>query len=259
MLRRASSRWQPRLRKCFASAATASGDWLAAARERGLVDSVTSENCSKVLANWSSRSLQSTPSYCSAYVGQDPTASSLHVGNLLPLVLLKHMQMHGFRPIALIGTATGRIGDPSGKNRERPQLVEARLNENIAGIRRSVESVLCRNDSDDFYFQRLRAAGELPVADGGARGGSHALPEAAGVMVVENGPFYRDMNALDFIDKVGRNFRMASMLSRDSVKSRLQSESGLSFTEFTYQMLQAWDFWCLYRDHGCAVQIGGAD
>ena len=163
------------------------------------------------------------------YCGFDPTADSLHVGSLLPLLALRRVQLHGHRPIVLIGGGTGLIGDPSGKNGERALNPEAQVAAWAANLKRQVARFV------DF--------------DG---------PRAA--RLVDNFAWLSRLDVVGFLRDVGKEFPVGAMLAKESVKSRLGvSGGGLSFTEFSYQILQAYDFLVLCRDHGCSVQIGGSD
>lgn len=163
------------------------------------------------------------------YAGFDPTSDSLHVGSLLPLILLRRFQQAGHRPIALVGGATGMIGDPSGKSDERQLLSKETLQSNVLGIRKQMEQFL-----------------------------SFEGPNAA--IVVNNFDWMHGFSFLDFLRDVGKNVPVNVMLSKDSVKARLErSDSGLSFTEFSYMLLQAYDFVYLARQYECRVQIGGSD
>jgi tyrosyl-tRNA synthetase len=163
------------------------------------------------------------------YAGFDPTSDSLHVGSLLPLILLRRFQQAGHRPIALVGGATGMIGDPSGKSDERQLLSKETLQSNVLGIRKQMEQFL-----------------------------SFEGPNAA--IVVNNFDWMQGFSFLDFLRDVGKNVPVNVMLSKDSVKARLErSDSGLSFTEFSYMLLQAYDFVYLARQYECRVQIGGSD
>jgi tyrosyl-tRNA synthetase len=161
-----------------------------------------------------------------AYVGFDPTADSLHIGNLVPIMMLVHWQRAGNRPIALVGGATGRVGDPSGKTAERQLLSEEVLAHNLACQKKQLEQFL------DF---------EGPCA----------------AQVVNNYDWFGGFKFLDFIRDVGKHISINYMLSKDSVKNRM--ESGMSFAEFSYQLIQGYDFVHLYRQHGCRVQMGGSD
>jgi len=162
-----------------------------------------------------------------AYIGFDPTAKSLTIGNYVQIMMLSLWQRSGNKPIVVMGGATGRIGDPSGKDKERQLKSYDELDQNLA---RQTEQ-----------FERL-----LKFGDG----------ETDAIMV-NNHDFYKDMNILEFLRKVGKTLTVSYMMSKDSVKNRL--ETGLSFTEFSYQLLQAYDFQCLYEQFNCAFQIGGSD
>ncbi|HIP27036.1 MAG TPA: tyrosine--tRNA ligase [Flavobacteriaceae bacterium] len=168
----------------------------------------------------------------SAYIGFDPTADSLHIGSLIPIILLMHFQKHGHKPIALIGGATGMIGDPSGKSAERNLLDEVALAKNVAGIKAQLERFI------DFKSDKENAA-EL----------------------VNNYDWMRDLSFLDFARDIGKHITVNYMMSKESVKKRLSSESkvGMSFTEFTYQLIQGFDFLHLYKEKNCKLQIGGSD
>jgi tyrosyl-tRNA synthetase len=161
-----------------------------------------------------------------AYCGFDPTASSLHVGNLVPIMGLVHLQRAGHRPIALVGGGTGMIGDPSGKASERQLLTRDEIDANVAGIREQLGRFL------DF-------SGE------------------SGAQLVDNGEWLRSLRAIDFMRDVGKHFTINLMMQKDSVKSRL--DGGISYTEFSYMLLQAYDFLELSRRYGVTAQIGGSD
>ena len=155
------------------------------------------------------------------YAGFDPTADSLHVGNLLVIVPLLHALRAGHRVITLVGGATARIGDPSGKSEERPMLLAEQVEKNVAGIRRNLETVFANHA--ELYGDQCK----------------HDLrPDGKGVVFVDNYEWYRDVNILDFLGNTGRHFRMGTMLGRSSVRDRLASPEGMSFTEFTYQTFQ---------------------
>lgn len=168
----------------------------------------------------------------SAYVGIDPTADSLHIGHLVGVMMLKHFQRAGHRPLALIGGATGMIGDPSGKSKERNLLTEDALRHNQESIKKQLERFL------DF---------------------SSDAPNSA--KLVNNYDWMKDFSFLDFIRDVGKHITVNYMMAKDSVKKRLSSESseGMSFTEFTYQLVQGYDFLHLYREMNCKLQMGGSD
>lgn len=162
------------------------------------------------------------------YVGFDPTADSLHIGSMLPIILLMHMQRSGHKPLALIGGATGMIGDPTGKSAERNMLDAATLEHNIAGIRKQLEKFL------DF---------------------DSTLPHAA--EIINNYDWLKDYTFLDFIRDIGKHVTVNYMLAKDSVQKRM--EYGLSFTEFTYQLIQGYDFYYLNREKNVKLQFGGGD
>lgn len=168
----------------------------------------------------------------SAYLGIDPTADSLHIGHLVGVMMLKHLQLSGHRPIALIGGATGMIGDPSGKSNERNLLDEETLRHNQESIKTQLQHFL------DFN--------------------SGAKNEA---VLVNNYDWMKDFSFLQFIRDVGKHITVNYMMAKDSVKKRLSSESnvGMSFTEFTYQLVQGYDFLHLYNTMGCKLQLGGSD
>lgn len=166
----------------------------------------------------------------SAYIGFDPTADSLHIGSLVPILLLIHLQKAGHKPFALIGGATGMVGDPSFKAEERKMLDEATLQKNLAGIRAQLEKFL------DFDPSRSNAA-----------------------EIVNNYDWFKNINFLDFIRDVGKHITVNYMMSKDSVKKRIEGDSGISFTEFTYQLIQGYDFYWLNQHKNCKLQMGGSD
>ncbi len=168
----------------------------------------------------------------SAYVGFDPTADSLHIGNLVPIMLLAHFQRAGHRPVALVGGATGMIGDPSGKSSERNLLDEKTLRHNQECVRTQLSQFL------DFT--------------------SGAENEA---VMVNNYDWMKEFSFLDFIRDVGKHITVNYMMAKDSVKNRLSGElaDGMSFTEFTYQLVQGYDFLHLYQNTNCSLQMGGSD
>eukprot|EP00941_MAST-03F_sp_MAST-3F-sp1_P000853 g853.t1 len=166
----------------------------------------------------------------SVYCGFDPTGSGLHVGHLVTVRALQIFQRHGVAPIALIGGATAQIGDPSGKSVERPFLSEEECRRNSKGIQQDLEKLLNTEKSD-----------------------------VLGARISNNAEWYEKMSAIQLLRDVGRHLRMGVMLGKESVKARLASEQGMSFTEFSYQMMQAFDFLHLYRNENCVVQVGGTD
>jgi tyrosyl-tRNA synthetase len=163
------------------------------------------------------------------YIGFDPSAPSLHVGSLLVVMVLAHLQRAGHFPIGLVGGGTGLIGDPSGKTAERQLLTPERVEENVEGIRRQVARFL------DFD--------------------SKANP----ARLVNNADWLTKLGAIDFMRDVGKHFTVNAMLARESVKRRIESEEGISYTEFSYSLLQAYDFLVLYDRYGCTLQMGGSD
>lgn len=166
-----------------------------------------------------------------AYIGFDPTSDSLHIGSLVPIILLVHLYEFGHKPIALVGGATGMIGDPSGKSDERNLLDEESLNHNVKGIRKLLSKFL------DFNSSRANA----PV-------------------LVNNYDWMKGYSFIDFARDVGKRITVNYMMAKDSVKKRLSGDGpGMSFTEFTYQLIQGYDFYHLYRSHGCKLQMGGSD
>ena len=207
-------------------------------RQRGLLSATTNDNLADALATVLSE-YRSTVSNAadearkappSVYVGFDPTATSLHVGNLVSVRALEIFQAAGFRPIALVGGATGLIGDPSGKSADRNLLNVNQVKENQAGIEKSLRQVL-----------NFESTGFHPVK------------------MVNNIDWYNEMSAFEFVRDIGKHFRLSHMLSKDSVKNRLESDVGISFTEFSYQMFQAHDFYHLHNEENCVLQLGGSD
>jgi tyrosyl-tRNA synthetase len=167
-----------------------------------------------------------------AYVGIDPTADSLHIGHLVGVMMLKRLQHAGHRPIALVGGATGMIGDPSGKSQERNLLDEPTLRQNQEALKKQISRFL------DFETNASNRA-----------------------LMVNNYDWMKEFSFLDFIRDIGKHITVNYMMAKDSVKKRLgaDSKSGMSFTEFTYQLVQGYDFQVLYRDHHCKLQMGGSD
>ena len=166
----------------------------------------------------------------SAYVGFDPTADSLHIGSLVPILLLVHLQKAGHKPYALVGGATGMVGDPSGKSEERNMLSEEVLAKNEAGVKAQLEKFLNFDAS---------------------------LPNAA--IMVNNFDWFKNIRFLEFIRDAGKHITVNYMMAKDSVKKRLEGEQGMSFTEFTYQLVQGYDFYWLYKNKNCKLQMGGSD
>jgi len=168
----------------------------------------------------------------SGYIGFDPTADSLHIGSLVPILVLMHFQRTGHRPIALVGGATGMIGDPSGKSQERNLLDEATLAKNVAGVQAQLEKFL------DFKTEAPNKA-----------------------VLVNNYDWMKPFSLIDFVRDIGKHLTVNYMMAKDSVKKRLgeDAKEGMSFTEFTYQLFQGYDFLYLYQNYECALQMGGSD
>jgi tyrosyl-tRNA synthetase len=166
----------------------------------------------------------------SGYIGFDPTSDSLHIGSLVPILLLVHLQKAGHKPYALVGGATGMVGDPSGKSEERNLLSEEILQHNQTGVRNQLAKFL------DFSADKNNAA-----------------------EMVNNYDWFKGISFLNFIRDVGKHITVNYMMSKDSVKKRLEGETGMSFTEFTYQLVQGYDFYWLYQNKNCKLQMGGSD
>jgi tyrosyl-tRNA synthetase len=187
---------------------------------RGLINQTTADD---VLPGWLSSGSRTV------YAGFDPTADSLHVGSLLPLMMLRRFQKAGHKPIAIAGGATGMIGDPSGKSAERNLQSQEQLEKNLVGIEVQMRHVL------DFECGDTSA------------------------ILVDNNDWMSQFGYIEFLRDVGKNFPVNVMLAKESVKNRLTSDAGLSYTEFSYMLLQAYDFVHLNREYGCELQIGGSD
>lgn len=166
----------------------------------------------------------------SAYIGFDPTSDSLHIGSLVPILLLVHFQRAGHKPFALVGGATGMVGDPSGKSEERNLLSEDILRKNVEGVHKQLAKFL------DFDPSKPNAA-----------------------EMVNNYDWFKEISFLNFIRDVGKHITVNYMMAKDSVKKRIESENGISFTEFTYQLIQGYDFYYLYKNKNCKLQMGGSD
>ena len=187
---------------------------------RGLIHQTTADD---TLQDWLNSGMRTV------YAGFDPTADSLHVGSLLPLMMLRRFQKAGHRPIAIVGGATGMIGDPSGKSAERNLLSEEQLQANITGIEAQMRQIL------DFESANTSA------------------------VLVNNNDWMKEFSYTAFLRDVGKNFPVSVMMAKDSVKTRLGSDAGLSYTEFSYMLLQAYDFVHLNQKYDCELQIGGSD
>jgi tyrosyl-tRNA synthetase len=193
-------------------------------QSRGLIHQVSDSQLDAKLTQLAARGT------VTAYIGFDPTADSLHVGNFVSILLLMRAQRNGIRPIAVVGGATGLIGDPSGKTAERQMLTKEMVATNAAGIRGVLERFL------DFNHPKVPAK------------------------LVNNLDWIGPISSIDFLRDVGKHFRVGPMLAKDSVRGRMQgSDEGMSYTEFSYQLLQGYDFYRLYKDEGCVLQMGGSD
>lgn len=189
-------------------------------RDRGLIEAETSDEISSIVE-------KNTP--IKLYCGFDPTADSLHLGHMVAIMGLSWFRRFGHAPFALVGGATGLIGDPSGKSVERVLLTNEQLTENVKGIRTTLEAIL------------------------GRVGGPKEI------VMVNNRDWFEPMGCIEFLRDIGRHFRVGTMISRESVRQRLSSEEGLSYTEFSYQLLQSYDFYHLFEKHGVTLQLGGSD
>lgn len=198
---------------------------------RGFIHQTTHDDLDAALAE---RSL-------ALYCGFDPTADSLHVGSLLPMMGLAFFRRHGHRPMAIVGGATGMIGDPSGRSEERSLLDDAQLERNLAGISAQLDRVLDR--ALEMHPQTV---------DVDAEGGD--------ITLLNNAQWMKQWSFIDFLREVGKHFRVNAMLQKESVKARLeQREQGMSYTEFSYQLIQGFDFYHLREVYDCELQIGGSD
>ncbi len=186
---------------------------------RGLVSQVTAPLLGKILDQ----------EKLVFYAGFDPTADSLHIGNLLVIMGMVHLKRAGHQPIGLVGGGTGMIGDPSGKTKERQLLLPEQIAKNMRGIKAQLEHFLQAGGND------------------------------CSVSMVNNGDWLGELNFIEFLRDTGKHFRLSEMLNRESVRVRMESEEGISFTEFCYQLLQAYDFYHLCRDFNCRLQVGGSD
>lgn len=190
---------------------------IAILQERGLIEALTNQD----LQELAKKPLK-------LYCGFDPTGDSLHLGHLVGIVVLSWFKRYGHQPVALVGGATGMIGDPSGKSAERNLLSTDILNHNVASLERQLNNLLNRDSHD-----------KLPMRN--------------------NYDWFSKFSLLDFLREVGKNFRLGVMLSKEMVKTRLQSDDGMSFTEFSYQLLQGYDFFHLFKEENVTLQIGGSD
>ncbi|HEY1202114.1 MAG TPA: tyrosine--tRNA ligase, partial [Niastella sp.] len=164
------------------------------------------------------------------YIGFDPTSDSLHIGSLVPILLLVHMQKAGHKPIALIGGATGMIGDPSGKSEERNFLSEEQLQINLNGIKSQLEKFL------DFDASKPNSA-----------------------EMANNYDWFKGISFIQFLRDAGKHITVNYMMAKDSVRKRIEGDTGISYTEFAYQLMQGYDFYWLYQKKNCKLQMGGSD
>lgn len=199
-------------------------------KERGLVAQISHPELEDLLASQK----------ITLYAGADPTAKSLHIGNLIPLMVLLHFSLRGHHPLTLVGGATGEVGDPSGRKTERNKMEDNVRAANIEAIGNQMVKFLKNG-------QKLAESKGYSSSQFGQSG------------FVNNATWWKDVGMLDFLATYGRHIRVNAMISRDSVKNRLAGEQGLGFNEFTYQVLQAYDFWHLYKTKNCVVQVGGND
>lgn len=187
-------------------------------KERGFIEAMSSDEL-----------ISLTQKPIKVYCGFDPTADSLHLGNLVAIMGLAWFQRFGHTPVAILGGATGMIGDPSGKTSERQLLDEATIQNNVKGVRKDLENIL------DFQHPTAKA------------------------LILNNLDWFKEFSVIRFLRDVGKLFRLGPMLAKDSVRTRLNSEEGMSFTEFTYQVLQGYDFLHLFQTYDVLVQLGGSD
>lgn len=164
------------------------------------------------------------------YIGFDPTSDSLHIGSLVPILLLIHLQKAGHKPVALVGGATGMIGDPTGKSDERNLLSEEELQKNLEGIKRQLSKFI------DF-------SGNGPTS----------------AVIVNNYDWFKGMSFIEFLRDTGKHITVNYMMAKDSVKKRIEGETGISYTEFAYQLMQGYDYYWLYQHLNCKLQMGGSD
>lgn len=201
--------------------------------ERGMLEDIFPPNKDEIVDL-----LNSTPQ-C-VYAGFDPTAKSLHLGNLLVLINLLHWQRGGHQVIAVMGGATGRIGDPSGRSKDREEQEISTVVNNAFSIEQMIQRIF--KNHEEIYWKD--------------KSDQHPLKP---VKILNNADWYKTLNSVDFVCGVGRHFRIGTMLSRTSVASRLKSEVGISFTEFTYMIFQAYDWFQLFKKYDCRFQVGGND
>lgn len=209
-------------------------------RERGLIESITGENLRSVCSDPISNPVK-------VYCGFDPTAESLHLGNLIGLIVLSWFRRCGHKTVALIGGATGRIGDPSGKTSERPELDLETIEKNSVEIKALVYKILHRANTE------IQHSLSDEILNSDSKVSSNFCE------ILDNFDWWKDIKLLDFLREVGRYARVGTMMAKESVKKRLMSEEGTSYTEFSYQLLQGYDFMHMFKNMGVNVQIGGSD
>lgn len=210
-------------------------------QKRGLVASITNDDLIKL----------SDSTTLTLYSGADPTARSLHLGNLLPLLIMLHYNIRGHNIVGLVGGATGKVGDPSGRLTERSQIKEDVQMSNTERIKQQLNGFL-------HTGKKFVASVGFPIKQ--QQNVVEETKEVKGqIQVKNNHDWWKDVTLLDFLSNFGRFIRVNSMLARDSVKGRLESKAGIGFNEFTYQVLQAYDFWHLFKHHNVTVQVGGND
>lgn len=202
---------------------------LSVLKERGLVSNVTSENLDAAISK------ESLTVYC----GADPTAESLHVGNMMPLMILLHFFIRGHNLLPLVGGATGQVGDPSGRTTERTRIVDEKREDNVKRIQLQMGQ----------FFEK---ASEYASTRG-------YVEKRGTLSPLNNAEWWKGVSFLGFLGTYGRHIRVGHMLARESVKARLNSEQGIGFNEFAYQVLQAYDFWHLFKTYNCRIQVGGND
>lgn len=212
------------------------GSLVAHLLNRNLVESLTSDD----LYALTEPGAQKLKLYC----GADPSASSLHLGNLLPLMVLLHFTLRGHDVVGLVGGATGAVGDPSGRQTERDEMDANQRESNVDIIQKQILDFL----KGGIEYAKLR---NIDVSQDGSKFGN--------VESVNNAEWWKDIKLLDFLATYGRHIRVSQMLARDSILSRLESQLGIGFNEFTYQILQAYDFWHLFKNRGVNIQVGGND
>lgn len=213
----------------------ASGDYegslVAHLLNRNLVESLTSDDLYKLTENGKKLKV---------YCGADPTAQSLHLGNLLPLMVLLHFVLRGHDVVGLVGGATGAVGDPSGRTSERTAMENNEREQNVKNI---------QDQMITFFLRGLEYAKSRNIS----------VLETGKATSVNNADWWKSINLLDFLATYGRHIRVSQMLGRDSILSRLDSQQGIGFNEFTYQVLQAYDFWHLFKNESVNIQLGGND